>query len=325
MTSTKGWSAGLAALIVLLQATSHAQQAARPLVTRADIERWQQTLSNWGRWGRDDELGALNLITQAKRREAAGLVKDGVSVSLARDANEQAGPDNPDPYQRVVTGAGPAYAFDRIGVAYHGGAHTHIDALSHRFVNGRLFNGFDAATVTREQGATKLSIYTAHAGVITRGVLIDVPALKGVPFLEPGTRIFVEDLEAWERKAGIRVLPGDAVFIRTGRWVRQANGASASSDTSGLDASVIPWLKQRDVAVLGSEYAVDARPSSAVSGLTVHDFALAYLGVLVIDNCDLTELARVAAAQSRWVFQFIAAPLPVKTGTGSPLNPLALF
>ena len=313
--------------VVLLQAAVGAQgPAARPLVTQAEFSRWQRELSNWGRWGKDDEAGALNLITPAKRREAAALVKDGVTVSLAVDVNEARSADNPTPYERVVTTAGPPYAMDRLAVTYHGGAHTHMDALSHRLFDGRIYNGFDATEVTVEDGAKKDSIYTAHAGILTRGVLMDIPALKGVPYLEPGTRIFVEDLEAWERKAGVRVSPGDALFIRTGRWVRRARtGATASSDTSGLDASVIPWLKQRDVAVIASEFALDARPSSDGLGLAVHDFALAYLGIHVIDNCDLTALAEAAGARQRWAFQFIAAPLPIRTGTGSPINPIAVF
>jgi len=313
--------------VVLLQAAVGAQgPAARPLVTQAEFSRWQRELSNWGRWGKDDEAGALNLITPAKRREAAALVKDGVTVSLAVDVNEARSADNPTPYERVVTTAGPPYAMDRLAVTYHGGAHTHMDALSHRLFDGRIYNGFDATEVTVEDGAKKDSIYTAHAGILTRGVLMDIPALKGVPYLEPGTRIFVEDLEAWERKAGVRVSAGDALFIRTGRWVRRARtGATASSDTSGLDASVIPWLKQRDVAVIASEFALDARPSSDGLGLAVHDFALAYLGIHVIDNCDLTALAEAAGARQRWAFQFIAAPLPIRTGTGSPINPIAVF
>jgi kynurenine formamidase len=252
-------------------------------------------------------------------------VKDGITVSLAVDVNEARSADNPTPYERVVTTAGPPYAMDRLAVTYHGGAHTHMDALSHRLFDGRIYNGFDATEVTLEDGAKKDSIYTAHAGIVTRGVLMDIPALKGVPYLQPGTRIFVEDLEAWERKTGVRVSAGDALFIRTGRWVRAKTGATASSDTSGLDASVIPWLKRRDVAVIASEFALDARPSSDGLGLAVHDFALAYLGIHVIDNCDLTALAEAAGARKRWAFQFIAAPLPIRTGTGSPINPIAVF
>ena len=321
----------ISAVLVAMALTSGPGPAAqgpgpRPFVGRAEFERWQTELSNWGRWGRDDQSGALNLITPDKRREAAALVRDGITVSLAVDANEVKSADNPNPYERVVTGTGPPYAFDRIGVSYHGGAHTHIDALSHRFFDGRMYNGFGAGEVTVERGAQKGSIYSAHGGIVTRGVLIDVPALKNVPFLEPGTRIFAEDLEAWEQKAGVKVSAGDALFIRTGRWVRQARtGASASSDTSGLDASVIPWLRRRDVTLLASEYAVDARPSSDGLGLAVHDFVLAFLGVHVIDNCDLTALAEVAATRKRWTFQLVVAPLPIRAGTGSPINPIAVF
>ena len=316
----------LMTLALAVVSTSAQAPPSRAFVTKTEFARWQRELSNWGRWGTADQAGALNLITPAKRREAAALVKDGITVSLAVDVNETQGADNPNPYERVVTGVGPAYAMDRLAVSYHGGAHTHIDALSHRLFDGRMYNGFDGSEVTREDGAKKGAIYNAHEGIVTRGILMDIPALKGVPYLEPGTRIFVEDLEAWEKRAGLKVSPGDALFIRTGRWVRRAmTGASAASDTSGLDASVIPWLRSRDVSVLASEYAVDARPSSEGLGLAVHDFALAFLGVHVIDNCDLTALAEVARRQQRWEFQFVAAPLPIRTGTGSPINPLASF
>lgn len=321
-----GAALALAVVFWHMPAAAQAPGTVRPFVTQTEFSQWQRELSNWGRWGKEDQAGALNLITAAKRREAAALVKDGITVSLAVDANELRSADNPTPYERVVTTAGPPYAMDRIAVTYHGGAHTHMDALSHRLFDGRIFNGFDAGEVTREDGAKKDSIYTAHDGVVTRGVLMDFPALKGVPYLQPGTRIFVEDLEAWEKKANVRVSAGDALFIRTGRWVRsKMTGATPGGDTSGLDASVIPWLKRRDVAVLASESALDARPSSDGLGLAVHDFALAYLGVHVIDNCDLTALAEAASARKRWTFQFVAAPLPIRTGTGSPINPLAVF
>ena len=177
--------------IVLLQAAVSAQGTApRPLVTQAEFNQWQRELSNWGRWGKDDQAGALNLITAAKRREAAALVKDGITVSLAVDVNEARSADNPTPYERVVTTAGPPYAMDRLAVTYHGGAHTHMDALSHRLFDGRIYNGFEATEVTLEDGAKKDSIYTAHAGIVTRGVLMDIPALKGAPF--------------WSRDANLR-------------------------------------------------------------------------------------------------------------------------
>jgi kynurenine formamidase len=143
-----------------------------------------------------------------------------------------------------------------------GYAHTHIDAFAHRFFDGKMYNGFSSETVTMKDGAEKNSIYNLHSGIVTRGILMDIPRLKGVPYLEPGTRIFIEDLEAWEKRAGTRVLPSDAVFVRTGRWNRRAHVGpwNASRETAGLDVSVIPWLKQRGVALLGSESAQDAAP-----------------------------------------------------------------
>ena len=193
------------------------------LVTKAEYERWQTELSNWGRWGKDDELGTLNLITPAKRKQAAGLVKDGVTVSLAVDANFQlqgTGPNARAPYERIVTSAGPTGAGDRININFHGSVVTHIDAFAHRFFDGKMYNGVSWEEITMADGAKKNSIYNLRAGILTRGVLMDIPRLKGVEYLEPGTRIYPEDLEAWEKKAGIKVSAGDALFVRTGRWTR---------------------------------------------------------------------------------------------------------
>jgi kynurenine formamidase len=302
----------------------------RPPVSKADFERWKKELSNWGRWGKEDEIGALNLITPAKRRQAAGLVKDGVTVSLAGDVNTDKAVDNGQPYEHSITQAGPTGAADRIGVSYHGYAHTHIDAFAHRFFDGKMWNGFSYEEVTREAGAKKNSIYNLHNGIFTRGVLMDMARLKNVPYLEPGTRIFVEDLEAWEKRAGVKVSAGDAVFIRTGRWARRAKLGpwNAAREVAGLDASVIPWLKQRDVALLGSEAAQDASPQpqgSEIGGLPLHDFALIMLGVHLFDNTNLEAVAEAAASRKRWEFLLSGAPLPVRNGTGSPINPIAVF
>src|SRR6478672_2260861 len=226
----------------------------RPTVSKAEYEKWKTELSNWGRWGKDDQLGAINLITAAKRKQAAALVKDGITVSLAGDVNTERGADNGQPYEHVMTSAGPGGAGDSLAVSFHGYAHTHIDAFAHRFFEGKMWNGFSYEEVTKEDGAKKNAIYNLHNGIFTRGVLMDIARLKGVPYLEPGTRIFIEDLEAWEKQAGVKVGPGDAIFIRTGRWARRAKlGAwNAGVEVAGLDPSVIPWLKKRDIAILGS-------------------------------------------------------------------------
>jgi len=300
--------------------------SAAPDVTQAEYDRWKKDLSNWGRWGKDDQLGALNLVTAAKRRAAAALVKDGMSVSLAADADTTKAVDNPNPYEHQMLAIGN----DRIGVAYHGIAHTHIDSLAHIHENGVFYNGYapEEAAVLKN-GHARNSIYNLKNGIVTRGVLIDVPRLKGVGYLEPGTPIYASDLEAWEKKAGIKVGPGDALFVRTGVWARRKaegawlRGRAEGGRSAGLHPSVIPWLRQRDIALLGSDHPQYVSPSNLRGA--VHDFALVYLGVHLVDNADLEALAETAAAKNRWEFMLTIAPLPVRGATGSPVNPIAMF
>src|ERR1051326_3560946 len=291
-------------------------------VTQADMDRWKNELSNWGRWGKEDEKGTLNLITPGKRKQAAALVKDGAAVSLARDAGTEKEIDDPQPYEDVMLSDGstrPA-ATDRIAVSFHGLAHTHFDALAHHFFKGKMYNGFTQKEyVSMQAGALKASVYQAKDGIVTRGILMDIPRLKDVPYLEPGTPIYVEDLEAWEKQAGIKVSAGDALFIRTGRWVRRAKLGPTNAGEAGLDASVIPWLRQRDVAIIGSEAALSVTPiSPSITDpddyLPVQNFVLVILGMNVIDDCDLTAISEAAAARKRWEFLLTAAPIPLMRG-----------
>ena len=298
--------------------------AASHTVSKAEFERWKTELSNWGRWGKDDQIGALNLITPAKRRQGFALVKEGFPVSLAADVDTEKAVDNPAPYEHTMLAIGA----DRIGVAFHGIAHTHLDSLAHVNYDGKFYNGYvpQLDVVMKEGGHAKNSIHNLKSGIFTRGILIDIPRLKGVPYLEPGTPIYAEDLEAWEKKAGVKVSPGDALFIRTGVWGRRkAVGPwlrGRVGRAAGLDTSVIPWLKRRDVAVLGSDHPQGVAPSDPPG--SVHDFALVILGIHLLDNCDLEALADAAAGRNRWEFLLTAAPLPVRGGTGSPLNPVAV-
>jgi len=319
-----------AAIVAVLAIGKLSPQAIRPAgahtVAPAEYERWKKDLSNWGRWGKDDQIGALNLITPAKRKQAATLVKEGFSVSMAGDADTVKAVDNPNPYELKMLSIG----MDQIAVNYHGIAHTHLDSLAHINDNGVFFNGYkpDADKVLK-QGHEKNSIHNVKNGIFTRGVLIDIPRLKGVPYLEPGTPIYVEDLEAWEKKAGVKVSAGDALFVRTGVWARRKalgpwlRGRAEGGRSAGLDPSVIPWLKQRDIAILGSDHPQYVSPSDLRGA--VHDFALLYLGVHLFDNCDLEALADAAAARNRWEFLLTAAPLAIVGGTGSPVNPIATF
>src|SRR5437667_9868901 len=238
------------------------QTAPTRVVTESEYEGWKRALSNWGRWGKDDQIGALNLITPAKRKEAAGLVKEGFSVSLASDADTVKAVDNPFPYEHEMLAIGN----DRLAVRYHGITHTHLDSLAHINDNGVFYNGYkpDADEVLKG-GHAKNSIHNLKSGIFTRGVLLDIPRLKGVPYLEPGTPIYVEDLEAWEKEAGIKVSAGDALFVRTGVWARRKEVGpylrGRAGKAAGLDTSVIPWLKQRDIALLGSDHPQGVAPS----------------------------------------------------------------
>jgi kynurenine formamidase len=318
------------ALLLLLGARADAQS--REPMNAGDVEAMITELSNWGRWGDDDQLGALNLITPEKRQQAAALVKEGVSVSLARNVEKQQSADNSDPFVHTMLVAGRGtngpWSLDRYSVAYHGYAHTHLDSLCHLFHGGKMYNGFSRDEVGKK-GAEKLSIHNVKQGVFTRGILFDIPRLRGVRYLEPGTPIYPEDLDAWEKQAGVKVTSGDVIFIRTGRWKRrEVMGPWDVMDPgiAGLHASCARWMKQRDVAILGSDAASDVIPSG-VKGMThpVHVLTLHAMGVHIFDNCDLEALSEAAAQRKRWEFLITAAPLPVEGGTGSPLNPIATY
>jgi len=305
--------------------------ASQKVLTKTDIDRIMKELSNWGRWGKDDQLGAMNLITPAKRKQAAALVKEGVSISLARDTNTQTAQDNPQPYEHSMTLSGVGnrgqFSLDKIGVSFHGYQHTHLDALCHMFWQGKMYNGFSQEEVTKD-GASKLSIANLKQGVFTRGILIDLPRLKGVAYLEPGTAIYPEDLEAWEKKTKIKITPGDVIFVRTGRWARRAAVGpwDVSRNSAGLHASCAKWIRQRDVAIIGSDVASDLLPSG-IEGVShpIHQLVLVAMGVYIFDNCDLEALSEACDKRNRWDFLLTASPIAVAGGTGSPLNPIATF
>jgi kynurenine formamidase len=299
-------------------------------VSKDQFDRWMTEISNWGRWGEADELGTLNLITPSMRIAAAELVRKGVSVSLALDLNKTKDELNTFPFEHTLTtGAfgGHEVAGDRYSVEYHGFAHSHMDGLPHFAHDGRLYNGYPVSLL-KSTGAEKLGIQNAHDGVFTRGVLIDMPWFKQVDYLEPGTAITIEDLEDWEKKTGISVSSGDVLLIRTGRWerLRQKGQWNFLEKAAGSHASVAKWLKERDVAIIGSDGVSDVMPSGVEGKLNpLHELVIVGLGMPILDNLDLDPLAREASRQKRWTFLFTGAPLRVPGGTGSPLNPIATF
>ena len=230
----------LAAGAAMAGAAAGPALAQRPDSTPQDFVRLQKQLSNWGRWGADDQMGAVNLITPAKRKAALDTVREGVSFSMARNAETKEAVDNAAPIVRKTTRTGAsqpktgiASTSDTFFISYHGMAHTHMDSLCHFVYDGKIYNGYSSDTVG-EDGAAKNSIINFKNGIITRGVLMDMARYKGVDWLEPGTAIYPEDLEGWEKKAGMKVQSGDVMIVRTGRWARRdALGALATDPTGG--------------------------------------------------------------------------------------------
>lgn len=301
-----------------------------PLVTQAELDRWQTELSNWGRWGPNDEMGTLNLITPAKRKQAAGLVKEGFAVSLSEVTVTEKTSDVTNPVDWAMLNVTPTGSTDRIAYpGIHGAADTHLDTFAHQLFKGTMYNGYPASEwVTMQGGAARESVMTMKDGIVTRGVLYDIPRLKGVAYLEPGTRIFPEDMEAWEKKTRAKVGPGDALILRWGRWSREAKLGPfrTFAEAAGFDNSILPWLKTRDVALIAWETPdYTPKPPGDLPGNTVHNFVLYRLGIHVIDRGNFEALAEAAAARNRWEFMLTVAPLLIPKATGSPVNPIALF
>jgi kynurenine formamidase len=298
----------------------------------AEVLAWFDALSNWGRWGADDELGTLNLITPGVRRSAAKAVREGIVVSCAWEV-----PKGPLGLEGVLeampmaSGMRLGYSTEQItAMTVHGYTTTHLDALCHIFWDGQMYNGRPAELVS-EAGAQALPITVAKQGVITRGVLLDVAAARGVPWLEPGQGAFPEDLEAAEARQHVRVTSGDAVLLRTGfgRY-RQETGRVSTSDSRikqpGWHAAALPWLREREVSLIGCDTATDVSPSGyAAIPLPVHIIGLVAMGLWLIDNCNLEELALTASRLARWEFHLAVCPLVLSSLTSSPVNPIATF
>ncbi|MHC4994127.1 MAG: cyclase family protein [Planctomycetota bacterium] len=272
--------------------------AAEVVMTRQDFEDAMVAMSNWGKWGKDDQKGTLNYITPEVRRRAAQLVTEGVVVSLARNADKEKAIDNARPYVHTIEAAKPdsQSSGDSFAVSPHGVAHTHIDALCHQLHEGKMYNGFTYKDIT-DRGALKNSILNQKDGIFTRAVLFDIPALKGVPYLEDGAAIYPADLDAWERRTGIRVRQGDIVLFRTGHWLdRKENGPKRG-----------------------------ARPGIEGIRGPAHDLAIVAMGMPILDAADFGPLAIECQKRQRWTFLLTMAPLAIPGATGSPVNPTAVF
>ena len=309
-----------------------------PWYSNDEMRAMFESVKNWGRWGPDDEAGALNLITPEHRTAASAEVTAGISVSCARELPTQPSIENPHPALHmmvrggddcVIPGIGMESTSDFVGVAFHGMSTSHMDALCHVFVDEQMYNGFAAAEV-KSTGAQRGSIMCAKDGVVGRGVLLDIPRQHQVDYLEPGTAIMIADLEAAEADQAVTVGEGDILLVSTGRDARRGETGPwhpFKSGLAGLHPECIPWLHERGVSVLGCDGVSDVLPGNHPSGwpMPIHQCVIVAMGVHLLDNLRLDRLAATCAEQQQWSFLFTVAPLRIEGGTGSPANPIALL
>ena len=326
-----------AALLIGSAAATVDSQTRPAMTTEAEFRHAMTELSNWGRWGPDDELGAANFITPAKRKAAAALVTEGRSVSLAHDVIQAETPEGPWYLDRQVVSVSETGASDRYQYTgtYHGVIHSHLDSVAcHVMFEGRGYNGVTAEEVAAADGCPRGSIHALREGIFTRGVLFDATLLPGRDggngWVEPGTAIRAADLEALERIQGVRVEPGDVILLHTGRWKRRAALGPwnpSEEGVAGYHSDVAYFLKERGVSFIGHDMWNDAFPHeySDQVRLPIHRLALVALGVGIFDNLDFDDLAATARELGRYEFLFVAAPLRIEKGMGSPLNPIATF
>jgi kynurenine formamidase len=309
----------------------------RQPTTLKEYSDYKIRFNNWGRWGTQDQNGTLNHISKENIKYARDLIKTGTSISCANPiATESVIPDklrNPKPADHNMsisaTGSG-----DYIGVSYHGFVNTHIDSLCHIFSDtaengGKLYNGQDINKVTSE-GAEINSVDNWKDGIITRGVLYDIPKLRGDSYLKTDEPIEGWDLEDWAKSKGINPMEGDAVLIRSGCdpfW--KANPKfefSFPPNTPGNSPSIIEYLYDTNAGILGwdmqeSGYQTHSYPAKII----IHEVVIPHMGMPLLDNANLERLSKMCEETGIYEFFFMISPLFIKGGTGSPVNPIAIF
>jgi kynurenine formamidase len=306
-----------------------------PSVTTSEFSSLFDELSNWGRWGADDERGALHLLTPERLAAATRLVREGVGVSLSLPLNTHVAVDNPVPADHhmtlladdAATSEPVHFMKDYVGLDYHNDGHTHVDALCHVGYDGSLYNGRPEGAVD-SHCASANTVEVLNNGLIGRGVLLDIPRERGVRWLEPGEHVFREDLETAERGQGVTVHEGDILLVRTGHALRLAELGpwNTPEAKAGLHPTAMRFLADRGVAALGSDGNSDTAPSTTEGvSFPIHVLAITAMGIHLLDYLLLEDLHVACERQRRWEFLFVAVPLRITGGTGSPVNPLAVF
>lgn len=324
---------GVAVSIPYAQSSGNTRPA---IASEADFRRAMKELSNWGRWGADDELGAANLITPAKRKQALALAKEGLAISLAHDVVQEKAADAPNILERTLGEVRPTGTTDRYQYTgtYHGVIHSHLDAVDcHVMSEGKGYNGRSMEDIIATGGCPKGNINALKDGVVTRAILFDGTRLPGKAtpqgWLEPGTAIHREDLETLEKLERVKVSAGDVILLYTGRWKRRAalGPWPNSAGFAGYHADLAYFIKERGVSFIGGDGPNDVSPTGLPMAIAIplHQLSLVAMGVSIFDNLDFERAIEQARRTNRYEFLFTAAPLRIDKGTGSPLNPLAIF
>ena len=307
----------------------------------ADFKQLLRELKSWGRWGPDDERGALNYISEEKRRQAAGLVRQGRTFSLSIPITGGAGPQvgaggriNPlhfmtatgcDPITRIDLGEGARFTDDFLAMNVQGG--TQWDALCHIYYGEHLYNGYPSSCVD-STGASRDGIDKVHSDFVSRGVILDIARLHGMDCLEPGYAITTADLEAAEKREGVTLEEGDILLVRTGQMSTVKGFTDWSvfhAPEAGLHYETAVWLNERRIAAVAADNSM-VEASGVIEGVWVpfHMLALCNLGIHLGEFWYLEDLAAACAEDGAYDFLLVAQALPITGGTGSPLNPLAI-
>lgn len=306
----------------------------RTPTTAEEYALFPERFSNWGRWGSDDQRGTINLVTPAVTAAAASLVREGRSVSLALPI----GPTRasvPSGFEHEMS-VSAASSGDTLHMRFHGWSMTHLDSLCHMFTGpgGQLYNGAPSSMVDAE-GAHAGSVDAFASGIVTRGVLYDVPRFRDVPHVPLDAPVHGWELQDIAAATGITPRAGDAVVIRSGagEFYRATPqfGWGMAGQMPGVHASAVEFLYETDAALVvwdlleSGGTGLPSRLRADGEAIPMHEICIPFMGMPLVDNADLEALAETCSELGRWEFLLTVAPLPVVGGTGSPVNPLAVF
>ena len=299
----------------------------------------ENDLRNWYKWGNSDQKGTLNFIDSKKTLSSIKLVQEGFTVSCSGEVDFNNSIGTPKTPQHFMISAGDNYrenenngrqvAMDYFGMVFHGHSVTHIDSLSHFFWNGRTFNGRPSNVVTTSDGATEFDVMPSTKGIVSKGVLIDVPYIRNVEYLERGDGVTLEDIKIAIDKFDLDISEGDILLLRTGQMGQIKKYGSVDvwdKGSSGPSPEILPFIYEKKIASVGSDTGNDILPNPYDKFTNpFHQVGIVAMGLWILDNLCLDELAEECIKRQRWEFCITVNPLKLPSVTGSPVNPIVIF